>query len=610
MVPLRNARLSVAQLDGTSIQRRYRVREHYRDDLSCTFGICQQLRKSYHYIDIIISLIGQLERGQQILCFLPSTRSVELNVDILRKNAISASPLHAQLSGRVQKEALQNGTVFVATNIAETSLTFPCLRYVVDTAKVMQVSFGKIETVEASNATIQQRIGCLGRTMNGDYVALYTLASRRNNTRLDNILPKARLQPISDIAFLLSSQNGIPDNTDLQFPTGPVKIRANVDYNHYPILGGENMTKAFHWALSAFDCGKDILALAAMTMCFPTNQLQHLASSVSHIVNGGNGDISNIISVFRLLLVSSPRPPDKDKRDVTAWCNQKGLVNFARYFARAYATYVKMESHYNRSNTARRWPLTWGRGSKTTMQALVRGFTKNYFVHCHKIDGSIGHYSCLSDRGDGGDSETDNMRTLHSINSKSTVAKLRSDIIFALYTSRGNVEMTATINLEPYRLGLLQLVEKIDDVLEIPPFLESNRFIGLGDSEVANARAAIRGLTEATIENVDGKYYVVLSGDMHSVLRKEIDVRTALRVQDFEIKIDAMFRSGQEYREPQFKNLIKGFHNSKAVFRNLKYTWSNKCNVEIKVHMDETNPRFLISGRQVHCDQLKPQIDF
>ena len=87
----------------------------------------------------------------------------------------TAYPLYATQSPSLQRQYLDSASVFFSTNIAETSLTFPHLKYVVDTGKSNVPLFNMerfaSETVEifAAKSTVKQRLGRLGRTMPGTY---------------------------------------------------------------------------------------------------------------------------------------------------------------------------------------------------------------------------------------------------------------------------------------------------------------------------------------------------------------------------------------------------------------------------------------------------------
>ena len=116
---------------------------------------------------------------------MPSERDIRETVDALGKQvsgAVELMPLFGRLASGDQQRVFQSGNrprVIVATNIAETSLTLPGIRFVVDTglARVSRYSPGThtrrlpIEPIAQSNAN--QRKGRCGRVAEGVCYRLY-----------------------------------------------------------------------------------------------------------------------------------------------------------------------------------------------------------------------------------------------------------------------------------------------------------------------------------------------------------------------------------------------------------------------------------------------------
>jgi HrpA-like RNA helicase len=136
--------------------------------------------------DNIIALVQELnkkrQRNEQILCFVSSVADVHLGCRLLQEvssGSIIAYPLVQSQSATEQQMYIEQGSIFFSTTVAETSLTFPFLRYVIDTGMInMPVyDFKKqqavLEKIRAAESTIKQRLGRLGRTQPGDYYSLY-----------------------------------------------------------------------------------------------------------------------------------------------------------------------------------------------------------------------------------------------------------------------------------------------------------------------------------------------------------------------------------------------------------------------------------------------------
>jgi ATP-dependent helicase HrpA len=128
--------------------------------------------------------------GGDILVFLPGEREIREAADHLRghlshsplNRGAEVLPLFARLSPAEQDhifDAHNGRRVVLATNVAETSLTVPGIRYVIDagTARVKRYSFrSKVEQLlvePISQAAANQRAGRCGRVANGICIRLY-----------------------------------------------------------------------------------------------------------------------------------------------------------------------------------------------------------------------------------------------------------------------------------------------------------------------------------------------------------------------------------------------------------------------------------------------------
>jgi ATP-dependent helicase HrpA len=125
-----------------------------------------------------------------ILVFLPGEREIRDAAEHLRghlaHNAytrhVEVLPLFARLSQAEQERVFETGgapRIVLATNVAETSLTVPGIRYVVDAgmARVKRYSFrSKVEQLlvePISQAAANQRAGRCGRVADGICIRLY-----------------------------------------------------------------------------------------------------------------------------------------------------------------------------------------------------------------------------------------------------------------------------------------------------------------------------------------------------------------------------------------------------------------------------------------------------
>ncbi|MFC8130403.1 ATP-dependent RNA helicase HrpA [Streptomyces sp. NPDC057302] len=128
----------------------------------------------------------QGEGKGDILVFLSGEREIRDTADALNKKAFRFTevlPLYARLSHAEQHRVFQQHTgrrIVLATNVAETSLTVPGIKYVIDpgTARISRYSHRtKVQRlpIEAiSQASANQRKGRCGRTSDGICIRLYS----------------------------------------------------------------------------------------------------------------------------------------------------------------------------------------------------------------------------------------------------------------------------------------------------------------------------------------------------------------------------------------------------------------------------------------------------
>ncbi|MEU6848681.1 ATP-dependent RNA helicase HrpA [Actinacidiphila alni] len=127
----------------------------------------------------------QAEGPGDILVFLSGEREIRDTADALTKKNLRSTevlPLYARLSSAEQHRVFQqhsNRRIVLATNVAETSLTVPGIRYVIDpgTARISRYSHRtkvqRLPIERISQASANQRKGRCGRTADGICIRLY-----------------------------------------------------------------------------------------------------------------------------------------------------------------------------------------------------------------------------------------------------------------------------------------------------------------------------------------------------------------------------------------------------------------------------------------------------
>jgi ATP-dependent helicase HrpA len=144
-------------------------------------------REKRDLMDAVVDAVDELCRigSGDVLVFLPGEREIRDCAEALRKHHpphVEILPLFARLSAEEQERVFRTSNarrIVLATNVAETSLTVPGIRYVVDagTARVKRYSYrNKVEQLQIepiAQSAANQRAGRCGRVADGVCIRLY-----------------------------------------------------------------------------------------------------------------------------------------------------------------------------------------------------------------------------------------------------------------------------------------------------------------------------------------------------------------------------------------------------------------------------------------------------
>ncbi|MRX08221.1 ATP-dependent RNA helicase HrpA [Pseudoduganella sp. FT25W] len=144
-------------------------------------------REKRDLMDAVIDGVDEVARigSGDILVFLPGEREIRDAAEALRKHHsphVEILPLFARLSAEEQERVFKTTNarrIVLSTNVAETSLTVPGIRYVVDAglARVKRYSYrNKVEQLQIepiAQSAANQRAGRCGRVADGVCIRLY-----------------------------------------------------------------------------------------------------------------------------------------------------------------------------------------------------------------------------------------------------------------------------------------------------------------------------------------------------------------------------------------------------------------------------------------------------
>lgn len=270
-------------------------------------------------LDAMVKSIIQINQGEQtgdILCFLPGQEDIDKAVDILNKIApelpdeaplIIPMPLYAALPPQQQMKIFSKlkpnqRKVIISTNIAETSVTVPGIKYVVDSGlrkvKVWrhQLGLSTLLTVPISKASATQRAGRAGREFEGKCFRLYRESDylKLTDTTEPEILRSEIISPV-----LMLKKLGVDDILGWHWLENP---------------GQDSLIASLQqlYKLNALNNLGNITELGEKMVVLPV--APHLASVLIKAQEFGTSDevidIVSCLSVDNLLLT-----PSSEKRD-------------------------------------------------------------------------------------------------------------------------------------------------------------------------------------------------------------------------------------------------------------------------------------------------------
>uniref|UniRef100_H2ZDK7 Activating signal cointegrator 1 complex subunit 3 n=1 Tax=Ciona savignyi TaxID=51511 RepID=H2ZDK7_CIOSA len=183
----------------------------------------ENVEEKYHHPDLLLS--EEENESDSELLMDDSAYSAE-NDRVLPMQVL---PLYAMLPPHKQKlvfEPVPLGSrlCVVATNVAETSLTIPGIKYIVDTGKVKRRVYDKTTGVSTfrigwvSKASANQRAGRAGRTESGHTYRLFSSAVFQDFDEFD--LPEISSKPVAGLVLQMKSMN-IDRVVNFPFPTPP-----------------------------------------------------------------------------------------------------------------------------------------------------------------------------------------------------------------------------------------------------------------------------------------------------------------------------------------------------------------------------------------------------
>jgi len=190
-------------------------------------------RDEFTYIDGAFEAVGRVldeSSGGDILVFLPTERDIREMRDLLegrRARDVEVVPLFGRLTNAEQQRVFaptQKRKIVVATNIAETSLTIPGIRFVIDTGLarisryVPQSRTRRLPVEPIAQSSADQRKGRCGRVSNGVCIRLYSEQDFNDRPRFAT--PEIQRSNLADVILRMKAF-GLGDIEEFPFLNAP-----------------------------------------------------------------------------------------------------------------------------------------------------------------------------------------------------------------------------------------------------------------------------------------------------------------------------------------------------------------------------------------------------
>jgi len=293
------------------VEVRYRP-EHFLDESDDAVPIEDAVLKA------VDELFLNTSEGD-VLVFLPGEREIRDCDEALRKHHPAHTeilPLYSRLSNAEQDRVFQrssDGTarrrIILATNVAETSLTVPGIRYVIDTgvARIHRYSprskINMLQIEPISQASAKQRSGRCGRVSAGIAIRLYS--EEDFNARPAFTTPEILRTSLADVILRMKSL-GLGDVQDFPFIEPPSPRMVEDGYRQLFELG-------------AVDDSKGLTTLGWKLAKFPVDP----AIARMLIAAENEGALREVLIIASALSVQDPRNRPHDKQQEAAVAHEK-----------------------------------------------------------------------------------------------------------------------------------------------------------------------------------------------------------------------------------------------------------------------------------------------
>jgi len=301
------------------VEVRYHLDEHNQDK--------DQLQSIFDAVDELCA-----EGLGDILIFMNGEREIRDTSDALSKRNLRDTeilPLYARLSYTEQAKIFKTGRgrrIILSTNVAETSLTVPGIRYVIDpgTARVSRYSYRtkvqRLPIEPVSQASANQRKGRCGRVADGICIRLYSESDFESRPEFTD--PEILRTNLASVILQMVSL-GLGDIEAFPFVQPPDSRNIKDGISLLEEIGALATDKSRDSSnLSLSTIGSQVAAL-------PIDP--RLARMV--IEAKSNGSLAQLLVITSALSIQDPRERPLEHQQKSALCHQKFLDKESDFIA-------------------------------------------------------------------------------------------------------------------------------------------------------------------------------------------------------------------------------------------------------------------------------------
>ncbi|CAF4306111.1 unnamed protein product [Rotaria sp. Silwood2] len=573
--------------------------EFHMPMLGTLYTVTKIERPNQNILDLVQELCKKKQRHDQILCFVSSVSEVKQCCSLLEEishGTITAFPLIQSQSAVDQQNNIEQGSIFVSTTVAETSLTFPSLRYVIDTGmiNIPVYDIDKKQTtlmeVRAAESTIKQRLGRLGRTKPGEYYSLYDFKVE------DKKYPTPQIcqSQLVNIEFSLRKsliKNGLnymkkflPDSPKPQAISSAVEelrtlnildsqdklTSVGVAISKLPDFGSLAMSKSILSALNQNNCGRDLIVLSSILGVLNTSSV---LKAIPDSMKKPEGDFMTLLNVMNEILLVKKSVRAQQFR-LSKVCQAKKLTAILHVLKQALRRYESLEKSFNLSNEYREKAQVSSDDWELIAKSLLNGYGENVFVSMKELQGKTHLFTRYSPP----------KEDVAVLDLQSTLTRAITSSPVSLVLAR-DIRFSSSIRAT----AVLSFVGEIKSA-----WIEYrlNRKITLNTAEETKLNSDnIVANAKNTFPNVQiqlNNHMLSLEGSAGSVLEAELDILKHLVVEmKFNLTNEYSLSATADYQ--RMKRNLEGVSKMPSIFNPMKWRWEAQHQVKITVNNNTIN---------------------